>query len=33
MPRAGTPDAFNELVRRDYARWAKVVEDIGFKPE
>jgi len=33
MPRAGTPAAFNELVRRDYARWVKVVEDIGFKPE
>jgi len=33
LPRAGTPAAFNELVRRDYARWVKVVEDIGFKPE
>ena len=33
LPRAGTPAAFNDLVRRDYARWLKVVRDIGFKPE
>ena len=33
LPRAGTPAAFNDLVRRDYARWLKVVRDIGFKPD
>jgi len=33
LPRAGTPAAFNEVVRRDYNRWLKVVQDIGFKPE
>jgi len=33
LPRAGTPGAFNEVVRQDYARWLKVVQDIGFKPE
>jgi tripartite-type tricarboxylate transporter receptor subunit TctC len=33
LPRAGSPAAFNEVVRRDYARWLKVVQDIGFKPE
>ena len=33
LPRAGTPAAFNEVVRQDYARWLKVVQDIGFKPE
>ena len=33
LPRAVTPAAFNEVVRKDYARWLKVVQDIGFKPE
>jgi len=33
LPRATTPAAFNDLVRRDYARWLKVVQDIGFKAE
>jgi tripartite-type tricarboxylate transporter receptor subunit TctC len=33
LPRAGSPAAFGEVVRRDYARWVKVVQDIGFKPE
>jgi tripartite-type tricarboxylate transporter receptor subunit TctC len=33
LPRAATTTQFNELVRRDYARWLKVVQDIGFKPE
>jgi tripartite-type tricarboxylate transporter receptor subunit TctC len=33
LPRAGSPSAFDEVVRRDYARWVKVVQDIGFKPE
>jgi tripartite-type tricarboxylate transporter receptor subunit TctC len=33
LPRATTSAAFNDLVRRDYARWLKVVQDIGFKAE
>ncbi len=33
LPRAGTPAAFNDIVRKDYARWLKVVSDIGFKPD
>ncbi len=33
LPRAGTPAAFNDIVRADYTRWLKVVQDIGFKPE
>jgi tripartite-type tricarboxylate transporter receptor subunit TctC len=33
LPRAGTPAAFNAIVRKDYARWGKVVQDIGFKPD
>jgi tripartite-type tricarboxylate transporter receptor subunit TctC len=33
LPRTSTPAQFNDLVRRDYARWLKVVQDIGFKPE
>ena len=32
LPRAGTPAAFDAIVRKDYARWSKVVADIGFKP-
>jgi tripartite-type tricarboxylate transporter receptor subunit TctC len=33
LPKAGSPDAFNAIVRKDYARWLKVVQDIGFKPD
>jgi tripartite-type tricarboxylate transporter receptor subunit TctC len=33
LPRAGSAAAFGEVVRKDYARWLKVVQDIGFKPE
>ncbi len=33
LPRAVTPAAFNDLVRRDYARWTQVVNEIGFKPD
>jgi tripartite-type tricarboxylate transporter receptor subunit TctC len=33
LPKAGTPAAFNAIVRKDYARWQKVVQDIGFKPD
>ena len=32
LPRAGTPAQFDAIVRKDYARWSKVVADIGFKP-
>ena len=33
LPRSVTTAQFNDLVRRDYQRWLKVVQDIGFKPE
>jgi tripartite-type tricarboxylate transporter receptor subunit TctC len=33
LPKAGTPAAFGAIVRNDYARWSKVVQDIGFKPD
>lgn len=33
LPKAGTPAAFAAIVRQDYARWNKVVQDIGFKPD
>ncbi len=33
LPRAVSPAAFNDLVRRDFARWTRVVSDIGFKPD
>ena len=33
LPRAGSAAAFNDVVRKDYARWLKIVQDIGFKPE
>jgi tripartite-type tricarboxylate transporter receptor subunit TctC len=33
LPKAGTPAAFGAIVRKDYARWTKVVQDIGFKPD
>jgi tripartite-type tricarboxylate transporter receptor subunit TctC len=33
LPRARTPAQFDEIVRRDFARWTKVVADIGFKPD
>ena len=33
LPRGGTPAAFQSIVRADYQRWLKVVQDIGFKPE
>jgi tripartite-type tricarboxylate transporter receptor subunit TctC len=33
LPRAGTPAEFNALVRDDYARWTRVVQHIGFKPD
>jgi tripartite-type tricarboxylate transporter receptor subunit TctC len=33
LPRARTPAAFDGIVRKDYARWSKVVTDIGFKAD
>ena len=33
LPRMVTTAQFNELLKRDYQRWLKVVQDIGFKPE
>jgi tripartite-type tricarboxylate transporter receptor subunit TctC len=33
LARARTPAGFDEIVRKDYARWSKVVTDIGFKPD
>ena len=33
LPRGGTPADFDKFVRDDYARWTKVVQDIGFKPD
>jgi tripartite-type tricarboxylate transporter receptor subunit TctC len=33
LPRAGSPAAFDAIVRKDFARWSKVVADIGFKPD
>ena len=33
LPRARTPAGFDEIVRKDYARWSRVVKDIGFKPD
>jgi tripartite-type tricarboxylate transporter receptor subunit TctC len=33
MPRGGTPAEFQAIVRKDYERWVKVVQKIGFKPE
>jgi tripartite-type tricarboxylate transporter receptor subunit TctC len=33
LPRTSSVAAFNDLVRRDFARWSKLVADIDFKPE
>ena len=33
LPRAQSIAAFNDLVRRDYLRWQKLVADISFKPD
>jgi tripartite-type tricarboxylate transporter receptor subunit TctC len=30
-PEGGTPDEFGEFVKRDHARWSKVVKDTGVK--
>jgi len=32
-PGAGTPDAYARLIRVDTARWRKVINDAGLKPE
>ena len=33
LPQAVTPAVFNDIVRKDFVRWSKVVADIGFKPD
>jgi tripartite-type tricarboxylate transporter receptor subunit TctC len=30
-PYVTTPEEFRELIRRDYAKYAKVVKDVGIK--
>ena len=30
---AGTPEEFAALIRRDQAKWAKVIKDVGITPE
>jgi len=32
-PGTGTPDAFAKLIREDTARWRKVIQDAGLRPE
>lgn len=32
MPSGGKPQQFDERIRKDYARWTKVVKDVGLKP-
>ncbi len=29
----GTPQNFDERIRKDYERWIKVVKESGIKPE
>jgi tripartite-type tricarboxylate transporter receptor subunit TctC len=29
----GTPQAFDDRIRKDYERWDKVVKERGIKPE
>lgn len=31
-PSGGTPQHFDERIRKDYERWTKVVKDVGLKP-
>ena len=33
LPKGGSPAEFEKLVRDDFARWTKVVQEIGFKPD
>ncbi len=30
---AESPDYFGEIIRSDYAKYGKLVRDIGFKPQ
>ena len=30
---ANAPDPFNEFVKKEIARWAKIVKDAGVKPQ
>ena len=32
-PVGSTPDEFASYIRRDLAKWAKVVRDVGIQPE
>ena len=32
-PTGGTVANFNQRIQTDYARWIKVVKDVGIKPE
>jgi tripartite-type tricarboxylate transporter receptor subunit TctC len=33
MPSGGTPQHFDERIRKDYERWTKVVKESGIKVE
>lgn len=33
LPSGGTPQQFDERIRKDYDRWTKVVKESGLKPE
>ena len=33
LPSGGTPQQFNERIRKDYDRWTKVVKEAGLKPQ
>jgi tripartite-type tricarboxylate transporter receptor subunit TctC len=33
LPSGGTPQQFNERIRKDYDRWTRVVKEAGLKPE
>jgi tripartite-type tricarboxylate transporter receptor subunit TctC len=32
LPSGGTPQQFNERIRKDYDRWVKVAKEVGLKP-
>jgi tripartite-type tricarboxylate transporter receptor subunit TctC len=31
-PSGGTPQDFDQRIRKDYERWMKVVKEVGLKP-
>jgi tripartite-type tricarboxylate transporter receptor subunit TctC len=33
VPTGGTPQKFDSRIRKEYARWLKVVQDANIKPE